>query len=245
MFFARNKEGELESSLKKNFGLGKKIVSATIGALMMAGVSAYAADDDTVYDDDTTYEDHLVADVSFNSPNILESLATYDFEFKVENTTVVGAEPHWINALEMYMPSQEYLIDYGRIVSPEAIHDGVWNATELNDDGYPGIRWEYSGLTTSADYGDIRENDISLEGDIPEGSSLGGFGFQAMTDSAGTDGFPWAVWSADGLFYMGKTCIIESNCVADDDTHDDDILDDDTEIGYGDDDGGSGGGCGC
>jgi len=217
---------------------------------MMIGVSnAYAADDDTLYDDDTVYADddttgdEFTAKLSFDSPNILESLATYDFEFTIENTTIRGVNPHWITQLEMYMPGQEYVINYGRVLSPEAIHDGVWEAEQINDDGYPGIRWMYSGLTTSADYGDVRDPPDYIGGDIPERASLGGFGFEATTDVVANDGFPWAVWSADGLFYMGKTCVVAENCLVDDDA-DDDIFDDDSEVGYGDDDD-SGGGCGC
>ncbi len=230
--------------------------------LVLAGFSIASAqtDDDSVVSDDDSDDDNdddndddaeFTASLAFDSPTELLPSTDYEFEFTVENTTSESETHHWIIRIEMFMPASDYVIDYDNVSAPEAIHEGEWEFEDIMDDGYPGIRWQFSGIVTSETYGDIRDADARMfanaadEGDIPEDESLGGFTFTATTDEAGTDGFPWAVWSGDGLFFMDKTCVVAANCADADDDADDDTLDDDSVDETDDDDDSNAGGCGC
>jgi hypothetical protein len=220
--------------------------------LAFAGV-AFAQDDDTAdddadddtADDDTADDDadddaadddfgggEFVASLEFNNPAALEAETAYDFEFTVTNNTLAGADVHnWINEVDLWMPSTEYVIS--TIADPDPVNPqgGEWTSENLIDaDQNPvGIKWLYSLGSTSESHGDIAEGE-ALE-----------FAFTARTDAAATDGFDYKI-VADSLAEMtGTAYIVEP--IGDDDT-DDDTEGDDDEADDDDEDDDASGCCG-
>ncbi|MCZ7583730.1 MAG: hypothetical protein M5R36_10560 [Deltaproteobacteria bacterium] len=215
--------------------------------LLMAVVACFfatpvlAQDDDTAGDDDTASMDDDMDDddatgdgfsgtVEFDSPAALEANMSYEFNFRVTNTTDANAEGrHWIYLVEMFMPNADYAISQD-LSSPDALHpgSGEWSAEPQEDQvtGQKGIRWQFTSTMTSAAYGDIEEGDF-LD-----------FSFVATTDDLATDGFDWFLWADSGEFDEGTAFVGGEG--EDDDTGADDDLDDDGGDDDDDDDG-----CGC
>ncbi|MCL4233013.1 MAG: hypothetical protein KJ042_00680 [Deltaproteobacteria bacterium] len=209
------------------------------------------ADDDVDDDVDDDADDDTGGDFSatldFTNPVLLTGAQIYDFEFIVANTTTPGPIQRWINSVDLYMPSEAYVIDAAH--TPDALHWGTW-AYELlpGDLGDVGIRWAFTSGGSSAAYGDIREGE-SLE-----------FAFRATTDAEASDGFDYRIAADSGEYVSGTACVVEgcdetdddADDDADDDLHpgDDDIADDDADDDAADDDDdddddNDSGGCGC
>jgi hypothetical protein len=194
-------------------------------------------DDDAVDDDDdaTSFEDSFL---DFTAPDGLEADTAYDFELTVFNmapqtdsTEKVG---EWIYAVDLTMPNPDgYAVDVENLGAPTPLHSGAaegmyeishWEANF--DPNSATITWQAFGVVTSAEYGDIRENE-TLQ-----------FAFTATTDADATDGFGWTLFGDYGTDVQGVAYI-------NDGTPDDDDTDDDDDAVASDDDDDSSGGCGC
>ena len=220
-------------------------------SLAFAGVAMAQEDDDddTVDDDDATDDDDAVDDddddsettfedsyLEFDAPTALEPDLEYEFSFTVFNTAqpVKGMKGEWINAVELTMPSIDYMVNEEALTEPDPIHGSVGEGDyqilgwETNfDPSAAVISWQCFGVVTSANYGDIREGEMLS------------FNFVATTDADATDGFHWVLTGDMGTQVEGDAFIQQ------DTPDDDDDDDDDNDVTNGDDDDDSGGGCGC
>jgi hypothetical protein len=195
------------------------------------------ADDDDAADDDDTGGDFTDSYLEFDSPTSLEPDSEYEFNLTVYNAATFeekGKQGEWIYAIDLTMPSVDYVVDTETLVGPDPIHGNTGDEFEITgweanfDPTSATISWQCFGVVTSANYGDIREGDLLQ------------FQFMATTDAEATDGFPWVLHGdlgtdVDGVAFIGEE--------PDDDDDDDDTDDDD--MGGRSDDDDDGGGCGC
>ncbi|MBZ0271210.1 hypothetical protein K8I61_04185 [bacterium] len=205
-----------------------------------------SGDDDTSDDDasdDDTDVGEFAASLEITFPStILTPMTTYDFDFTVANTSTTHAS-HWINQVEIFMPTEDYAIDPANVASPDSLHGGgMWQAA-IAKANEPHIRWDFLDGPTLSDVGDIRE-----------GESLD-FSFRARTDPQGTDGFDYRIAADSGQFvadtafvtHAGDPASAESDGVSDeaaatgagpgdDDAFDDDAFDVDSDADDDDDD---------
>jgi hypothetical protein len=191
--------------------------------------------DDATDDDDMggTFEDSYLA---FDSPTEIEGDTEYEFNLTVYNAATFeekGKQGEWIYAIDLAMPSVDYVVSTDTLAGPDPIHGSTGDEFEITgweanfDPSLATISWQCFGVVTSANYGDIREGDLLQ------------FQFMATTDTDATDGFPWVIHGDMGTDVEGKAYIGEEP--VDDDDDDDD---DDTDTPRSDDDD-DGGGCGC
>ncbi|MBZ0271209.1 hypothetical protein K8I61_04180 [bacterium] len=200
-------------------------------------------DDDDTADDDTGDDDgEFGASLGFTSPTQkLSPMTTYDFDFTVANTSTTHAS-HWINQVEIFMPTEDYAIDPANVSSPDSLHGGgMWQAA-IAKANEPHIRWDFLDGPTLSPVGDIRETE-SLD-----------FSFRARTDPQGTDGFDYRIAADSGQFvadtafvtHAGDPASAESDGVSDeaaatgagpgdDDAFDDDAFDVDSDADDDDD----------
>ncbi len=198
------------------------------------------ADDDTgdddVTDDDVADDDFgggdFDASIDFTNPAAIDGETAYDFEFTVTNKTLAGADVHnWINEVDLWMPSTEYVVS--TISDPDPINPqgGEWLSENITDaDQNPvGIKWLFSLGSTSVSHGDIAEGE-SLE-----------FAFRARTDAAATDGFDYKIVADSSAEVTGTAYIVAPS--GDDDDDDTGSDDDDDDADSDDDDDDDAGGC--
>lgn len=222
-------------------------------ALVLHSVALAQTDDDDAMDDDTTDDDATDDDAAdddaadddddggeftdsyleFDSPTALEADIDYEFNLTVYNAATFeekGKQGEWIYAIDLTMPSEDYVVDTETLAGPDPIHSGTDDEYEITgweanfDPSSATISWQCFGVVTSATYGDIREGDLLA------------FQFMATTDAGATDGFPWVLHGDMGTDVEGTAYITEEP--TDDDEDDDDM-------GTRDDDDDDGGGCGC
>ena len=190
-------------------------------------------DDDTTDDDDDTGDDDddfFASTLVFDSPTALDPETEYEFQFTVTNNAIADDEEkaEWIKAVDLTLPSQEYLLDETDLTAPEPLYPEETERWEVEFDANSStISWQCFGVVTSVNYGDIREGDFLS------------FQFIATTDSVPTGtyesevGFNWVLYGDNENVVPGTSYIGEEPVDDDDDT-----------LGDDDDDSG-GGGCGC
>jgi len=196
------------------------------------------ADDDAV-DDDTTDDDDSadLFTLDFDAPEALEPDTTYNFEFTVFNNTVQDTsvdKGEWIKRVDLSMPSENYVVDDTNLDSPDPLHgsasEGEYQIDHWGvefDADTATITWQAFGVVTSAEYGDIREQELLT------------FAFTADTDASATDGFAWTLYGDLDTEVTGVAFIGEQT------DDDDDTSDDDSDLPKSSSDDDDSGGCGC
>jgi hypothetical protein len=182
-----------------------------------------AADDD-VADDDVADPFTLTGTANGNAPPLtLEANTAYEFAFDVFNASG-GAVA--IKKVDITLPSVAYVLDTANLHAPDALHpdNGSW-AVDFDDISYT-ITWEFSGVVSSVEVGDIKEGEMLT------------FSFMATTDADATDGFAWVLTGDD----QATTMVSDTFYFGDDDET---PPDDDTSPTGDDDDDDDSGGCGC
>jgi len=181
----------------------------------------------------------------FIQPLGLDPSTALDFSIQVTNGET-DPQREWLSAFELTVPAG-YVVNSAQ--DPAANHPEVgntWSHTVTTDT----IRWEATGNTSNPPWGDVANGESIV------------FDFNATTDPAPTDGFPWTVIGdtygeephtiTGTAFVGGGGDDDDDDDAADDDDDaaddDDDFTDDDTgddDAGDDDDDDDDDDGCGC
>jgi hypothetical protein len=218
-------------------GISIRILSVFVVIIALAP-TAFAQDDDA---------DSFDGAVGFEAPFALEPATEFEFGFVVHNSSSsVNDDLNWICAVDMFLPSADYILPLDGVSDPDSLHGGGWaHDIDFDSNNRIVIMWMHAGLQASTASGcDIRESE-SIE-----------FAFKAVTDENATDGFDWRLFAAGGASRMGTAYIgggdDDVNDDADDDTASNDDADDDEWPSVDDDsdsgdesDDSSGASCGC
>ncbi len=223
-------------------GIFIRILSVFVVIFALAPI-AFAQDDDA---------DSFDGTVGFEAPSALEPATEFEFGFVVHNSSSsVDDDLNWICAVDLFLPSPNYILPLDGISDPDSLHGGGWaHDIDFDDDNRIMIMWMHAGLRASTASGcDIREGE-SLE-----------FAFKAVTDENATDGFDWRLFAAGGASRMGTSYIgsgddddddvnddVDDDTALNDDTDDDDewpTADDDSSVSGDESDDSSGASCGC
>lgn len=206
-------------------------------AFSTAALAQYDDDDDYVMDDDdsTSFNDSTVEVIE---PTELPPDTMLLFSFLVTNMEQPGGgKGEWIYMVDLSMPSANYMVEEASLTAPDPLYPSETDRWEVSfDPNTVTISWQAMGLSTSVEYGDIREGDNLT------------FEFEAITDADATDGFLWTLFGDMGTAVSGVVYVTDGSDDDDDDSDDDDFWDDDDDedqdlddlLGEGDDDG-----CGC
>ena len=220
-------------------GIFIRILSVFVVIFALAP-TAFAQDDDA---------DSFDGAVGFEAPFALEPATEFEFGFVVENTSSsVNDDLNWICAVDMFLPSPNYILPLDGVSDPDSLHGGGWaHDIDFDSNNRIMIMWMHAGLQASTASGcDIREGE-SIE-----------FAFKAVTDENATDGFDWRLFAAGGASRMGTSYIgggdddddvnddADDDAASNDDADDDEwpSVDDDSDSGDESDDS-SGASCGC